>query len=227
MFKIKEKINILISLPKTIYFNFKVLPFNKAIKLPFFIQNDVELGNLYKGCIFINDEIEKFMVKIGIRWKHDGVPELGKTRMDFAKNSKLIFRKNVEIACGTTIKIGKNATIAFGEDFFCNKNCNIVSEERIEFGDEVLIGWNVSIRDNDGGNHCIIKNGIVKENKKKITVGNHVWICACVSLLKGIEIPDNCVVAYNSCVNKQFVKENTLIAGYPAKVIEERIEWKR
>lgn len=35
MFKIKEKINILISLPKTIYFNFKVLPFNKAIKLPF------------------------------------------------------------------------------------------------------------------------------------------------------------------------------------------------
>lgn len=118
MFKIKEKINILISLPKTVYFNFKVLPFNKAIKLPFFIQNDVELGNLYKGCIFVNDEIKTFMVKIGIRWKHDGVPELGKTRINFTKNSKIIFRKNVEIACGTIIKIGKNATVIFGEDFF-------------------------------------------------------------------------------------------------------------
>lgn len=59
------------------------------------------------------------------------------------------------------------------------------------------------------------------------TIGEHVWIASYVDVLKGVNIPDGSVIAYRSCVTKAFNEKGSLIAGYPAKVIRDNIEWKR
>lgn len=226
MFNLKKRISTLISLPKTIYFNFKVLPIKKAIKLPFYINYDFKFGELHKNNIEIREPLKRFMIKIGIK-NNDGLPEISKGFISVSKNAKIVFKNNIEIASGTTIRAIDSGKIKFGNDFYCNKNCSFVSRKSIEIGDDVLVGWNVNVRDSDGGTHYIIEKNSKKENKEEINIGNHTWICANVSILKGVNIPDNCVVAYNSCVVKSFESKNVLIAGYPAKIVAEDIDWLR
>jgi serine O-acetyltransferase len=52
-------------------------------------------------------------------------------------------------------------------------------------------------------------------------LGNNIYIAPGVKIFGPISIPDNTAFGANSVVNKSFVKENTLIAGIPAKVIKE------
>lgn len=53
-----------------------------------------------------------------------------------------------------------------------------------------------------------------------------VWIAQRVTLIKGAQIPSNCVVGACSLVNKKFEEEGCIIAGNPAKVIKRNIRWK-
>lgn len=95
----------------------------------------------------------------------------------------------------------------------------------ITFGDNVLLGDNVIIRDNDG--HKIFYEGKQKDNIKPISIGNHVWIASHVIVLKGTVVADDCVIGCNSLLAKPFKDNNCLIAGNPAKVIQEHIEWRK
>ena len=60
-------IKVILSIPKTIYFNFRIFNFFTACKLPIFISNNVSIKKIYYGCISINNtKITPFMIKIGI-----------------------------------------------------------------------------------------------------------------------------------------------------------------
>ena len=121
----------------------------------------------------------------------------------------------------------QQSRIVIGNNFYCNKNCVISSREAIEIGNDVLVGWNVNIRDNDGETHRIYENNIENEYKKKIVIKNHVWLCAFSSVLKGVEILEDTVVAYGTCVTKSLGEKNVILAGVPAKIVKRNIEWKR
>lgn len=226
MFNLKKRFKKLIAFPKTIYFNFKVLSFKEAVKLPFWISADTVLRNIKRNNIKINGQIKRYMIRVGVD-SGDTLQPPKKTVIDIGTNSCVCFGDNVEMATGTVIRLRGNSKMIIGDNFFCNQNCTFVARESIEIGNDVLIGWNVTIRDSDGGNHYIIKNNQKKENCKKIKIHNHVRICANVSIMKGVEIFDDCVVAYNSCVLKTVGKERNLIGGYPAKLLEEDIMWQK
>ena len=118
-----------------------------------------------------------------------------------------------------------SGTTEFGNNFVVNKNCSISCDSKITFGKDVLIGWNVIIRDSDG--HKIIKDGELKKDKDEINVGNHVWICSYVDVLKGTKIGENSVIAYRACLTGKSFQKNSLIAGFPAKIIQENINWEK
>lgn len=222
-------LKVLLSLPKTIWFNFRVFPFQVALKLPVLIAYNVKVKNTHKNCIQINSDIMRFMIKVNIDKGSDGVNPTLNTNgyFDIRKKGKLVFQGNATFSSGISIRIDKG-TVDVGANFSCNKNCFIACSESITIGEDVLLGWNVNIRDSDG--HSVIS--LDNESNKKITdidnkviIGNHVWIAANVDIIKGVRIPTNCVVGYNSCVTKKFNEENCIIAGYPAKIIKKNIKW--
>ena len=51
-------------------------------------------------------------------------------------------------------------------------------------------------------------------------------MCSRVTVLKGVKIGNDCVVAHSSVCTKAFSGDRQLIAGYPAKVIRENVSWK-
>ena len=166
------------------------------------------------------------MIKIGTK-SHDGIPENSKGFFSISRNSRITFQGESEISHGSVIRTIDDGVVILGKNFFCNKNCELVCRENIYIGDDVLLGWNVSIRDSDGGSHKIIKDGIEKVNKKGIRIDSHVWICSHSHIMKGVTVMRNSVVAYNSCVTRTIDKENVLIGGYPAQIIQENIDWRR
>ena len=83
----------------------------------------------------------------------------------------------------------------------------------------------MNFRDNDG--HTIVYKNKDKQNEKSIVIKNNVWIASYVDVLKGVIVEENSVVATRSCITKEFSLPNILIGGYPAKIIEEDITWRK
>lgn len=210
-------------MPKTVIFNFRVLPFNQAIKLPIYISNNIKIGEISKNIIQINSEISKFMIRLGSNGS-DGVHTNPNGYISFTKKSKIIFNGFTAICDGASIRVG-GGVLEFGENFTANKNFFISCGSNIKFGNNVMIGWNVNIRDSDG--HFIIQNGQRKERMKAIEIGNHVWICSYVDILKGVNIGNDNVIAYGSKVIGSFDNCNLLVGGFPAKIISENINWEK
>lgn len=101
---------------------------------------------------------------------------------------------------------------------YMSENASIVCESRIEIGEGVAIAPNVLIRDCDS--HSI--HGTL--SKKPISIGKHVWIGSNAIILKGVCIGDGAVIGAGSVVTKD-VPAHCVVAGNPAKVVKENIEW--
>ncbi|MGL4652041.1 sugar O-acetyltransferase [Cetobacterium sp.] len=109
---------------------------------------------------------------------------------------------------------GKNITI--GKDVFINSNCQFQDQGGIKIGDGTLIGPNVVL--------ATLNHGIESEKRgnlypKPIEIGKGVWIGGNVSILPGVTLGDNVIVAAGAVVTKNF-PPNCIIAGVPAKILK-------
>jgi acetyltransferase-like isoleucine patch superfamily enzyme len=106
--------------------------------------------------------------------------------------------------------------IRVGHRVFINQNCTLYDLAEISIGDDVLIGPNVSIISAahpvapSGRRAYLIGNPIV--------IGRNVWIAAGATIIGGVTVGENSVVAAGSVVTKD-VPPNTLVAGNPARVV--------
>ncbi len=216
---ISHALRVLLSIPKTIYFNFRVLPFAKAVKLPFFIAHDIKLGTL-KGDISLESAPRTFMVRIGSGGS-DGVIA-GKGYLSCSKGAAIVFEGKAHFSPGISIRVDRGCA-RFGERFSANKNCFISCTEGVTFGADTMMGFRVSVRDSDG--HQIISNGTARLGLEPVTVGDHVWLCSHTHVLKGCQIPNDCILGYGSIATGTFTQPHCLIAGHPAKVIREDVSW--
>lgn len=211
--------------PKTLYVNFKVFPFKTAIKLPILVSNKLKIDNLYKGSIDIKAPISTFMIKFGIGGSA-GIPCSGNEYLSINRNGKLIFKGKAQLSRGVSIRID-SGEISLGSNFYSNKNCFLWCSNKITIEDDVLIGWDVSFRDFDGHSIFYIKEGKAYNHSSEIKINKHVWIASKVSILKGVIIPENCIVAFNSCVTSKFMESNCILGGQPSKIIKKEVNWKK
>ncbi|HWV25399.1 MAG TPA: DapH/DapD/GlmU-related protein [Thermomicrobiales bacterium] len=112
---------------------------------------------------------------------------------------------------------GKN--ISLGKDVFINSGCRFQDHGGITIGDRALIGHAVVMATL---NHDLAPEKRATIHPRPIVLGNDVWIGANATILPGVTIGDNAVVAAGAVVTKD-VPENTIVAGVPAKVLK-RIE---
>lgn len=215
---IRYGFSIIISMPKTIWFNLRVLPLKQALKLPVFVGYDVKIAEIHRGMLKLNYSIKPFSVIFGFGGSL-GVAQ-NKGCICFQKG-EVIFNGKATLGKGCSIR--NNGILEFGDGFSANKNCFISCSDKIIFGKDVMLGWNVAIRDSDG--HYIVHKNETKNPFRAVTVGDHVWICSESHVLKGSKISSDSVVGYKSLVTKEFDDTNVLIAGHPAKIIQHEINW--
>ena len=133
----------------------------------------------------------------------------------------------VNIGYGCDIEVFKNAELSFAGNRIldatgANIGLNIICAEKIEIAEDVQIGRNVTIRDNNGG-HYINRQGY--KDTRPITVGEKAWLCEACTLMPGAKIGDGAVVGAKSFVISR-VPAHSMVIGTPAQVIDEDIQWK-
>ena len=112
---------------------------------------------------------------------------------------------------GQHIRIGKNV--------FINHACSFLDMGGITIEDNVLIGPKVNLITE---NHPIDPSNRKTLLCKPIVIKKNSWIGAASSILPGVTIGENSVVAAGSVVTKD-VPSNTIVAGVPARQVKEII----
>lgn len=115
------------------------------------------------------------------------------------------------------IHIGKNCSFSQTEIFAWDHNLEI------ELGEDCMFSWSVNIFGSDG--HTIIDANKNINFGKYVKIGKHVWIGFGATILKNTKIADNCIIGSQSVVSGKFEKTNCIIAGNPAKIVKENINW--
>lgn len=219
---IKRFLLVCVDLPKSIYFNFRCFPLSLAIHIPIRVKWNTKVGKVYKGCIKISYcDLTPFMIVLGDR---------GCKFVSENKSSIYIMNNGVIEFHGKTI-VGEGfnfwvdgGKLDIGENIYINRNLTIQCENRINIGNQCLLGWNINIRDTDG--HIVYYNGKLRDCRAPIVIMKNVWIASDVTILKGTEISDNCIVACNSVVcGLKVDTKNQLIAGIPAGIKQGTIQW--
>lgn len=219
----REILSLIISLPITVYVNFRCLPFKTAVKLPIFVGHKTRIGKLSRIVIF-GCKPTTFMVRLG--WGGTASRDEGrKNYLYLGKNASLKFNGRCTMSSGLSL-VADLGSLEIGDNFFCNKNCDFSCNDKITVGDNALFGWNVELLDSD--NHKVMHKDMQETSDRgEIRIGNHVWVAAYSHILKNSAVPDGSVVAYRSLVTKRFDGEKLLIGGSPAKVLEEQVEWQQ
>jgi len=146
-------------------------------------------------------------------------------RMD--KNASLLVKGFFSVYYGGDIICLENSELILGSGFF-NSNVKIRCREKIVIGNNVAISHDVTIMDSDAHTimdidaHTIIGDYI---NTKPVFIGDHVWIGAKTTILKGVKIGNGAIIAAGSVVTKD-VPPHSLVAGVPARVIRKNVKWK-
>ena len=108
---------------------------------------------------------------------------------------------------------GKN--IHLGENVFINDCCHFQDHGGITLGDGCQIGHGVEF--------ATLNHGLAPEDRQTtypapIVLGRNVWVGANATILQGVTIGDNAVVAAGAVVTKD-VATNTVVGGVPARLI--------
>ena len=109
---------------------------------------------------------------------------------------------------------GKNITI--GKNVFINAGCHFQDQGGIIIGDGTLIGHNVVL--------ATLNHGFRPEDRgtlypAPIIIGKNVWLGSNATILPGITIGKNSIIAAGAVVTKD-VPENVITGGNPAKIIK-------
>lgn len=110
--------------------------------------------------------------------------------------------------CGANIRVAARV--------FINQNCTFYALADIVIGDDVLIGPNVSLITSEHPVAPSQRRAFLVG--KPITIERGVWIAAGATVIGGVTVGENSVVAAGSVVTRD-VPANTLVAGNPARVI--------
>ena len=114
-----------------------------------------------------------------------------------------------------TTDFGKN--IHLGKNVFINAGCKFQDQGGIYIGDNVLIGHNVVLATLNHDENPKKRGNLIP---KKISIDDDVWIGSNATILPGVTIGQGAIIAAGAVVTKN-VKENTIVAGVPAKYIRD------
>ena len=110
---------------------------------------------------------------------------------------------------------GKN--IRVGDDFLANYNVTILDRAAVTVGDSVLIAPGTVI--------TTVNHSLSPEKRRAnictalpVTIGNNVWIGANCTILPGVTIGDDAVIAAGAVVRRD-VPPRAIVGGVPARVL--------
>lgn len=103
-----------------------------------------------------------------------------------------------------------------GKNVFINHDCSFLDLGGITIEDEVMIGPQVKITSENHPLDPKIRRQLILG---QVNIKRNAWIGAGATILPGVTVGENAIVAAGAVVNKD-VPDNAIVGGIPAKVIK-------
>ena len=215
---------LLLSFPKTLYYNLRLFPLSVAIRIPIVFHKNVRIKGMHRGCIIVENE-KTAIANIGF-FEGIGGDSSSHTVLDFRNSGELVLKGKCCIAKGSYV-LADHSKICIGEHFHGGANLKVISRSSVIIGSDCLTAWDCTIMDSDG--HDILENERVLNAPRPIVIGEHVWMGVGCSILKGAVVPDNTVLGSNTVVTKTLPDSN---AAYITKngetiAVRHNVTWKQ
>ncbi len=108
--------------------------------------------------------------------------------------------------------------IEMGDYVLISPGCRISASDEIIIGDSVMMANGVYITDSDW--HGIYDRVARPKEAHPVHIGNNVWLGDHATVLKGVTIGDNSIIAAKSVITRN-VPSNVVMAGNPAQIVKE------
>lgn len=118
----------------------------------------------------------------------------------------------------TLLATNDAARIVVGRSVYVNRGVFIDASERVEIGDEAMIGPRCYITDHDHSFNASDAAGALPLVSQATRIGARCWLGAHVVVLKGVTIGEGAVIGAGSVVTKD-VPPRSVAVGNPARVI--------
>lgn len=112
------------------------------------------------------------------------------------------------LSCRNNCYISSSGMLSIKKGCFINCNVQIVSLEKIQIGEDVIVGPNVVIVDHDHDYKSTDRKHLF--NSSPIIIGDNVWIGANSVIMKGTIIGNNSVIAAGTTIKGKY-PDNSLI----------------
>ena len=106
--------------------------------------------------------------------------------------------------------------ISIGKHVFINHACSFLDMGGITLEDHVLLGPKVNLITENHPLNPVNRRGMIC---KPIVIKRNAWIGAGATILPGVTVGENAVVAAGAVVSKD-VPANTVVGGIPAKILK-------
>ena len=121
----------------------------------------------------------------------------------------------------SSIMLHKGASLEIGDNTYLNGG-SIECSAKTVIGSDCAIANGVRIMDNSW--HAVSSPDSMSDVIKDVHIGNKVWLAENCIILPGVTIGEGAIVAAGAIITKD-VPAKCMVAGVPAKVIKENVEW--
>ena len=139
-----------------------------------------------------------------------------------ARIAKKLFGKSENVFIEPPFFCDYGFNIETGKNFYANFNCTLLDVAKIRFGDNCMLGPNVSVYTAGHPLHPVTRNSKY-EYGKEVIVGDNVWIGGSSVVCPGVRIGNNVVIGAGSVVTKD-IPDYSVAVGNPCKIIRKITE---
>lgn len=210
------------SIPRSLFYNIKLLGIRRGIRCPFFFSNSTRVS-IRNSKVEFKSSLHAGMIKFGFTTCSFIPKEIYKSTFTIA-DANLELHGAATFGAGSHLSVENQALLSIGSNVWGTGKITLLCRSHTILEDNVVMAWDITIMDHDA--HRIISAGeSLRTDKSPVTIGKHVWIGHSCSLKKGVSISSNTVIGANSVVTKSLERSNALYCGIPARLIRTNIEW--
>ena len=208
---------------KTIYINFRLLPFKQAIRLPIVVSRATTLESL-SGSIHFQSKPSFGIMKFG--FNHSDLFSWRARRSIIKIDGNVFAGDFTQFGVGCSLIVDAGATLYLGNNFTIGGLSKIICRKKISIGDNFRGAWEVQIFDTNFHYIKNIEDGSVTRREHEVVLGANNWIGNRASVMPGTKTNSFFIAASNSLCNKDYttmVPQYSLVAGSPAKLLKNNV----
>ena len=207
----------ILALPRSIWYNFRLLPFAQACHLPILISHRTAVRccpgsiTISKGC-----PLRIGLVKIGFSTYQGSDFRQQRTRMNV--RGRLLLQGDCDFGAGSSVEVAEKGLLSIGPGSHIGPLSLVICHKGITLGAQTRTSWQCTLMDTD--QHDLVDDqGNCRNADREIVLGDNVWMGCHVIIVKGTVLASHTTVGAGSVVHGRFDSECTVLAGNPAAIV--------